>query len=526
MPLFFDLCQNTDNRERRLRRSRYLHNNIEQKLIERPYVYVYCKLLVILHFQLKYLYVINTVTNISICDMKKHLMIAVVMLSMCTAMKGQTLYDFSTFIFYDTVDSMDVTPLGVFYNVSPNGKYAVGCDNAQMNCKESYLWQSDEPEELQILNIAPTRISTIDVSDNGTIVGSFEDRGDSLDNKAVAYPAYKTLDGDWVTLPVPDNYSEYQAKYNSFAEEARAITPDDKYIAGHVHLIMGYNSTFDYDIVYPTPLLWEKTDTGYVLKATYTALGDSGKSYLLVDGEPVLQEGEVYYKSFFVYDISRDGSMICGVNTAASGGQNPAIIKDGVLIQLFDCGEYGVTDYDYLNFNGGVCNSIDANGNVYGYYVDYDASVKYFVYTNEGELVYYDYWYVCGDEYGNKMPQAIGDISYVQDCSDDGTVIVGGGGTETATGAAVNYPMLYTDFDISGISRIESIKNNVDISYTRGGTLYVNGEYNSVEVFNSSGMAVASGKQGKAFGTAALPTGTYIVKVNTDNGVKTYKIVR
>lgn len=458
--------------------------------------------------------------------MKKLLLLATLMLGFYSILEAQNLYDFSTYTFFDTVDTMDVTPLGVFYNISPNGKYAVGCDDAEMNCKESYLWQSDDPDELTILNTAPTRISTIDVSDKGTIVGSFEDRGDSLDVKAVAYPAYKMLDSAWVTLPVPDNYSEYQGMYNSFAEEARAITPDDKYIAGHAHLIVGYNSTWDYDIVYPTPLLWEKTDTGYILKEVYTELGDSSKSYLLVDGEMTLQKGEMYYQSFFVYDISRDGSMICGANTAASGGQNPAIIKDGVLMQLFDCGEYGVTDYDYLNFNGGVCNSIDANGNVYGYYVDYDATVKYFVYTNEGALVYYDNWYVCGDMYGNKMPQTIGDITYVQDCSDDGTIIVGGGATTTGTGASVNYPMAMTDFDISGIDRVENIKKNVGISYNRGGTLYINGEYTTAEVFDASGKVIASGKQGKSFNTGGLPTGTYIVRVNTANGTNTYKIIR
>lgn len=470
-------------------------------------------------------------------DMGKNLFLAVVMAcSVAATMRAQTVYDFKDYVFYAPIYEEEATPIGVFYNVSPSGQYAVGCDDGVMNCMESYLWSKDAPDTLLIINATANRMSAIDVSDNGTVVGSHEDRGDDLDTKTVTYPAYRTIDGTWKTLPVPDEYSEYQATYtSSFAEEARAITPDDKYIAGNVHLIVGYNETFGYDIVYPTPLLWELTDTGYVLKKTFLGLGDAGKSYLYKDGELVLQENAMNYKSFLVYDISRDGSMICGMNTAGSGGQNPSIIRDSVLIQLFDCGTYGETNYDSLNFQGGICNSIDANGNVYGYYVEFDSSIKYFVYTNEDEIVYYDEWYICGAADGTKVLQSNEYISYVLDCSDDGKVIAGGGLT-TSAGANVNYPivMVYDEAEDStandttetAIDRVEAIKNNVGVSYSRGGMLYVNGQYKEAQVFNASGMSVASGRQGTAFNMSGYPSGAYIVRVRTDDGVKTYKIMR
>ena len=457
----------------------------------------------------------------------KRLCFLLTLTSLASIVGAQTLYDFSSFVFTDS-DGEDASPLGVFYNVSPNGQYAVGCDDAQMNCKESYLWCRDQPDTLTIINIEPTRISTIDVSNSGIIVGSFEDRGDDLDTKAVAYPAYRSTDGTWTTLPMPDNYSTYQGMYNSFAEEARCITPDDKYIAGHAHLIVGYNSTWGYDIVYPTPLLWELTDTGYVLKEVFDDLGQPNMSYLYDDGELVLQEDSVYYRSFYVYDISADGSLICGVNTAASGGQNPAIIDVTAhrLIQLFDCGEYGVTDYDYLNFNGGVCNKIDANNNIYGYYQDYDASIKYFTYTNEGKLEYTDTWYIKGTADGDLIPQSYGDISYVQDCSDDGSVIVGGGGTMSAIGASVNYPMLYVSDSTTGISNITRAEDKVTLTYSRGGTAIINGNYSKAELYNAAGVLMAKGKKGTAFNMSSMPAGTYIVKVKTDEGDKSYKIVK
>lgn len=450
------------------------------------------------------------------------------MLGVTLSTSGQAVYDFRDNVFYAPIYEESATPLGVFYSVSPNGQYAVGCDDHVMNCMESYLWSRDCPDSLMIINATANRMSAIDVSDSGTVVGSYENRGDDLGTKAVTYPAVRSIDGTWTVLPVPDTYSEYQARNtSSFADEARAITPDDKYIAGNVHLVVGYNSTWNTDIVYRTPLLWELTDTGYVIKEVYSGLGDAGKSYLYRNGELVLQEEPVNYTTFLVYDISRDGSTICGVNTAGSGGQNPSIIKDGVLIQLFDCGSYGITDYDSLNFNGGICNSIDANGNVYGYYVDFDSSVKYFVYTNENKIVYYDKWYVCAAADGTLIPQSNDMIAYVEDCSDDGMIVAGGGETTLPYGASANYPVII-DYAATptGVERIKAIKSNISITYNRGSMLYINGEYDKAEVFNASGTKVAQGRQGKAFNMSGMPSDTYLIKVESAGGDKTFKVVK
>ena len=106
----------------------------------------------------------------------------------------------------------------------------------------------------------------------------------------------------------------------------------------------------------------------------------------------------------------------------------------------------------------------------------------------------------------------------------------------TSAGANVNYPivMVYDEAEDStandttetAIDRVEAIKNNVGVSYSRGGMLYVNGQYKEAQVFNASGMSVASGKQGTAFNMSGYPSGAYIVRVRTDDGVKTYKIMR
>lgn len=435
---------------------------------------------------------------------------------------AQTKYNFSNYSFTDSYGET-FSPVGPFYHVSANGQYAVGCDDIEMSYGESFLWDKSNPNELTLINASSNRISAQDVSNDGIVVGSFENREDE-DTKAICYPGFRTLDGTWTALPVPDEYDLSQAKSYNYMEEARAITPDAKYIAGNVHYVVGYNSTWGWSISYLTPILWEKTDDGYVMKNVYLNLGDEGKSKVYDNGELKTVDHAVNYKTFVVYDISDDGSVIVGVNTAGSGGQNPAIIKNGELIQLFDCG--GDVD-DANNFNGGVCNSIDANGNVYGYYQNDDATeIKYFVYTTEGNLEYFDKQVFCATKDGQQVTSETVDLYSILDCSDDGSVIVGGGIASTGWGGSYNTPALVVGAITTAVDRLDAIKNNIGIDYRRGGMLYINGEYLNADVYSASGALVASGKQGKAFNTAGLAGGTYVVKVTTANGVKTFKFAK
>ena len=111
------------------------------------------------------------------------------------------------------------------------------------------------------------------------------------------------------------------------------------------------------------------------------------------------------------------------------------------------------------------------------------------------------------------------------DCSDDGKVVVGGT-MESAMGGAVNGPgVTYDDDVVSGVDRVEAIRDNVGISY-HGGLLVVTGEYDRADVYNAQGALVATGGQGKAFSMEGNPAGAYIVKVTTADGVKSYKFAR
>ena len=442
--------------------------------------------------------------------------------------------------FHDAVYGETFTPAGVFNHVSANGAFAVGADQSQItsNYGGAFLWRKSNPDKLEQLNTEHDRITANDVSNDGIIVGSFEKRADP-DEEDVAYPGYKPVDGEWVKLPVPDSFSVAYAKSQDFAEEARAITPDGAVIAGNIDYRVGwtYNTVFGRsEKVVTAVTLWKKAaDGSYCLDTCYTELGKAGQSLIYDNGELKTVDHEVSYYSFLVYDISNDGKTVVGMNVAGSGGFNPAFVRDGKLVQLFDCGEEAsYEDYDdesgedesEVNFNGGVIQSIDANGNMYGYYVTAEDENTYFIYTADGKLEYTDNLYSCATKDGVKYNPSSNGLNPLWDCSEDGTVLVGGGVGSMGFGA-YNYPALaYIDDASSSIDRVQSVRSNVGVKLTASGALFVTGEYGKAAVYNAAGAVVAEGGQGKAFNMAGKASGTYIVKVDTANGTKTFKVAK
>ncbi len=461
--------------------------------------------------------------------MKKSLLSAVMLLAgVAATAQNYTLYGFTNVKFTDQ-NGETFAPYGVFSKVSANGKYAVGTDMS--NYYSSFMWNVENPSSLECINATANRISAFDVTDDGMVVGGYEKRSD-MEKKDVMYPAYKPLDGEWQKLPVHAEASEYyMTTNNEYVNTARAVTPDGKFIAGQGHRKTGqeWSDVFNKylekaDIVV---YLWEKKGDSYEL----TSFDDlSKKSYFYDEakGEFVQRYESVSY-DFIVYDITNDGKTIVGVNFSNTGGQNPAFVRDGKLYQLFDCGEEG-KPYEEWNFNGGIINSVDKHGNMYGYYVlppvgDEDqGEMKYFKFTTDNKIEYLNTLVVAAAADGMQITQNCG-ISYPQAVSEDGKVIVGGGVT-TLMGEAVNTPeVLYDPNYVSGIDGI-SATNKLGVDYRSCGTLFVDGQYNSAELYSVNGALLDSGKQGKVFNLANRANGTYIVKVNTADGVQSFKVVK
>lgn len=456
--------------------------------------------------------------------MKKHLLIATMVLTaigggkICAQdLTNHTYYDFANTKWTDVDGYENDVLFGSFSKVSANGQYAVGYDDMMMFT--TFMWDKSNPSNIMLVNTDYNRkIYLHDVANDGTAVGSYES---SMTNGM--RPAYMQ-DGEFTVLPVPDDFSTSYSQGGMGIDEASAVTPDAKYIVGHVYISLGEVESplgGTVEKVQLLPVRWTLNGFMYKLTDEYRDLGAAGQSMLFNEEtgafEPV--EGEMEYTSFYVWDVSNDGNTIVGVNTSATGGQNPAFIRDGKLMQLFDC-----ADDKAYTFNGGICSSIDGNGNIYGYFEDDDQNFKYFVYTADGKLEYVSTLITCGDTNGNRYSQYTGQLPYTLDCSEDGKVIVGGSMVSMGFGVA-NAPALLLDTTPTGVDRIDAIKNTVDIDYT-GGMLYVNGEYTRADIYNAQGALIDTGVQGKAFNMSSLPAGAYIVKVTTADGTKAFKVAR
>lgn len=422
-----------------------------------------------------------------------------------SAQEEATLYNFNDAVF---IIEGDETPVcGVFNHVSNNGKYAVGADD-QISMT-SYYWSADAPD---VINMAwdPSRgYSTLnDVTNDGVMAGSV----DSLltgETYVRQWPATFTLDGGWKLLPVPENYSSDQSnEFNSMRTIncVRAVSSDGKYMAGQVYVSTGeIDEDFGIEKVKLLPVVWENNE----IKKVYDDLG---------------------INTFYVYGISEDGNTVVGVNTAENGGQNPAYIKDGKLYNVFSC-----DDPETNTFNGGILCSIDAEGNMYGYFLD--DNYKYFSVKADGSIVYFDQLVTCAgggykfgpyvayDENGEAQAVPAGGMYSLLDCSTDGKVLAGGETINIGFGV-VSCPAMIVSKGATGISKPEAIKSDVSIDYRKGGTLYVNGEYNSAEIYGVGGNLVMKGGQGEAFNLSSLPSGTYVVKVSYNGGSKTFKVLR
>ncbi len=460
-------------------------------------------------------------------SMKKSLLLSAMMLvagAASISAQNYTSYGFTNVEFVDQ-NGEKFAPYGVFQKVSANGKYAVGTD--MNNFYSSFMWKAENPSELECINATSNRISAFDVTDDGMIVGGYENRPD-FNKKDVMYPAYKPLDGEWQMLPIHEDASEYYMNINSeYVNTARAVTPDGKFIAGQGHRKLGetWNSALNKvsDVADIIAYKWEKKDDGYEMTA-FDDLATKSLFYNETSGEFVQLYDSVSY-DFMVYDISHDGSTIVGTNTASTGGQNPAFIRDGKLYQLFNCGE-AETPYEEWTFGGGIISSIDCNGNMYGYFQLQmgEGEYKFFKFTPDNKMVYLDNLVICATADGTQITQG-GQMGYPQSVSDDGKVIVGGGVT-TLMGESVNTPeVLYDPNFVSGIDGITS-ENKPGVDYRSNGMLFVDGQYNSAELYSASGALLDSGKQGKVFSLANRANGTYIVKVSTGEGVKSFKVVK
>lgn len=454
-------------------------------------------------------------------------------------------YDFDNTMFTivnkDGTFTEEIMLSGIINHVSANGEYGVGYDNRGLttNTGGAFLWKKSEPDKIELISNSYDRVFANDVSNDGIIVGGFEIRPNS-ETQGLQLPGYKHIDdAAWTPLEIPTEYSVRNAKGYDYAEEGRAITPDGNVIAGHIHFKIGEGEFIGrpIDIAVAAVTVWEKYGDGYKMRNCYTDLGKEGNAFFYNQETGQFEPAgmEVNYMTFQVTDISNDGNTVVGFNVADCGGYNPAFVRDDKLYQLFNCGEilYGedpeVPD-PINNFNGGTILTIDANGNMYGYFTEEDCvTTRGFVFTKDNKLIFSDKIYSCADAAGNKYEQSSHNLATLADCSEDGTVLVGAGLNSMMDGMVLyNYPKVTTkdagqgtSVDKTTTENVKSVKIDFD-----GNILKIFGNYIHANIYGADGMLVKGGSKGATFDLGKLPAGTYIIKVATMNGVKTFKVAR
>lgn len=429
---------------------------------------------------------------------------------------GYKVYDFKNCM-WDITDAWGDTShsflFGYFNHVSANGKYAVGTDEEVMF--RSFLWSDEDPSMIEMFGTYDSEIALFDVTNDGTLIGG------KRDAEGVMYPAFKPQGGNWQMLTRGMEKLNYDMAVDDYVNMAlRCASPDGKWMAGSFYMNTGEYSDAGIAVSHLVPVVWK-------------------------DGKIDKVYDDLGIKEFMVWDISDDGSVVCGMNTAGIGGHNPSFIRDGKLIQLFDCGPERTVDTPddvYGNTAGGICNSIDNQGNIYGYYdeVSGDAFVttRYFVVPADCDYAVFladDYnnqfpseyctnnWYVCGGN-GKRYTKDNSHLVSLLDCSDDGSVFVGGGAYNLGYGTA-NIPQLCLYDQPLGPSSIRDVKSATQaqgISFN-GHSLVVKGVYSQAALYDASGKLVAQIAQGQP---VVLPQaeGVYMVTVQYADGQHSYKL--
>lgn len=110
------------------------------------------------------------------------------------------------------------------------------------------------------------------------------------------------------------------------------------------------------------------------------------------------------------------------------------------------------------------------------------------------------------------------------DCDDEGKVFVGAG-TAIAGDTPYNYPMCASEDVTDGIGTAQNPDMVVSLDFD-GNKASVRGAYLAVSLYDASGKYLKSVGQRQTIDLSAMPAGTYILRVATAAGVKTFKVAK
>ena len=433
----------------------------------------------------------------------------------------------------------------IFNKVSNNGKYVAGYASSDLGGSDIgfvYLVQEDSmivlnPEwEDYAEQSHLVKATAMDVSDAGIVVGQY-----AFEDKQVRPAFYNIATGEWKELERPADIVGKLTSAGSLYGEATSISADGKYISGYVIAKMD-NSTRTKLVSRNIPCVWVRTNDD-VANLEY-------KLQLPID----FDHTKITTNGDYVWHMSNDGVILGGNNCNQAGCYNIAIwennftdtLKRSVLIGKYDW------DREDTNENG----KIDAEGdeldapyddqywwtaNVSGVSSNGEWVVGYHTFNGSGYLngepLMGETLPAVGFRYNTKTKvledsllagrptfvfddgEMIFDKTGIMSSSDDKAVQCGTTVFAVEGLGQLNIPMLLFPFETA----IENVTDlNVNL-FVNNSTLFIEGEFTSVEVYSPLGALVGK-YNANEISLANINKGIYIVRIINGNQATTKKI--
>lgn len=436
-----------------------------------------------------------------------------------------------------TFEDVEYCTGAIFNKVSNNGKYVAGYASSDLggsNVGFVYLTENDSmiclnPEwEDNIEQSHLVKATAMDVSDAGIVVGQY-----AFDDMQVRPAFYNIATGLWTELERPANVVGKITEPGSLYGEATSISADGKYIGGYVIAQMD-NSTRSKQVRRNVACVWVRTNDDE-LNPTYELHKPIDEVHT-----KIMTQGD------WAWHMSDNGQWLGGNSSANSGCFNVAIwennytdtLERNVLIGKSDWdrseddnGDGKIDDEDGADagqyFWNGIVSCISPNGEwIVGYhtfngtgYNDVEISTPVgFRYNTKTEVLEDTLFAGCPTVVFDDGEMMFTNTNILSSSNDKkvqcGTSVIAVDGL-----GQLNIPMLLFPEETA----IENVKDlNVNL-FVNNSTLYVEGEYTSIEVYSVLGALVGTYNTNE-INVANMNKGVYVVRIINGNQATTKKI--
>ena len=463
--------------------------------------------------------------------MKKFTFILAILIGMFASVDAQKTLKFEDY---------DFCYGGLFNKVSNNGKYVVGYTDASMGGSHTAFVYFVEEDSVACLNPEYEKnpefshlvaASAMDASDNGIIVGRY------AFTDTYSRPAfYNIATNTWTELELPANIKGKLTADASQYGEATSISADGKYIGGYVIGKMD-NSTIATIVPRNVPCVWVRTNDDET--------NPEYKLQMPIDDDHT----KISCNGDWAWHMSDDAKCLGGNSSAKSGCFNVAIwennFNDSILDRQIIIGK---DDWDRSEDDNNDGNIDDEDGADAGQYW-WGATVScispngewicgYHSFNGTGyassELTPVGFRYnTITKELQDTLPfgrptvifddgSMIYDNTNIMSSSDDKEVQCGTYVMSWEMGQTSMPFILFPNLP----SANEMVNENLNVNiYANNSTLYVDGEFTSIEIYSVLGALIGEyNNQNSEINVSNLNKGVYLIRIIDGNKFSTKKI--